>query len=352
VARSIKRIFLILFAVVLILSVGAFWILSEERVPPEGPKVDAPLPNTTRTEVIFASQGRVEGLNEAIQIGSAVSGLLVTMPFREGDPVERGQVLARMECRPTESERDIALAEVDTAVASKDRLLRGSRSEERLEAEANAAAAETSLARAKQHYERLEALSVATVTPIDERDQALRDFQLAEQQYNAAMQRELRIKAEALPEELAKSEAEIRAAEKRVEQLQRELDRCLVKAPITGTVLRVFKHVGEAYSTMIPEPILSLADTSSFRVRAEVDERDINRVFMGQRVEITADSLEGKSISGKVETIGAQMGRKKARTADPAERADRDILEVMVGLPDTDMRLVPELRVTVRFFPR
>ena len=180
-ARSIKRIFLILFAVVLILSVGAFWILSEERVPPEGPKVDAPLPNTTRTEVIFASQGRVEGLNEPIQIGSAVSGLLVTMPFREGDPVERGQVLARMECRPTESERDIALAEVDTAVASKDRLLRGSRSEERLEAEASTAAAEASLARAKQHYERLEALSVATVMPIDERDQALRDFQLVEQ---------------------------------------------------------------------------------------------------------------------------------------------------------------------------
>jgi HlyD family secretion protein len=351
VAPSIKRTLLVLIAVGLTLSVGAFWILSEERVPAEGPKGNIPA-NAPRGEVIFASQGRVEGLNEAIQIGSAVSGLLATMPFREGDPVERGQVLARMECRPTESERDIALAEVEAAVASKDRLLRGSRSEERLEAEANTAAAEAALARAKQHYDRLEALSVATVTPVDERDQALRDFQLAEQQHAAATQRELRIKAEALPEELAKSEAEIRAAEKLVEQLQRELDRCLIKAPITGTVLRVFKHVGEAYSTMFPEPILSLADTSGFRVRAEVDERDINRVFIGQKVEVTADSLDGKSVPGKVETIGAQMGRKKARTADPAERSDRDILEVIVGLEDTDMRLVPELRVTVRFFSR
>jgi hypothetical protein len=45
------------------------------------------------------------------------------------------------------------------------------------------------------------------------------------------------------------------------------------------------------------------------------------------------------------------MGRKKTRTGDPAERSDRDVLEVLIDLESTDMRLVPELRVTVRFFP-
>src|SRR5207244_13117151 len=105
------------------------------------------------------------------------------------------------------------------------------------------------------------------------------------------------------------------------------------------------------YRPASPEPILSIADTSGFRVRAEVDERDINRVAIGQRAEITADALEGKTLAGRVESIGAQMGRKKTRTGDPAERSDRDVLEVLVGLQDTEMRLVPELRVTVRFFP-
>jgi ABC exporter DevB family membrane fusion protein len=332
------------------LTVGGAWFYSKEpiaAVAAEEPAKPAAVP----PGVMFASLGRVEGLNEAIQIGAAVSGLLVAMPFGEGDSVNRGQVLARIECGPTQSERDIAMAELDAAVSTHERLLRGSRTEERLEAEANTAAAQAAVARSKLRYDRLEALFQAGVTPPDDRDQALKDFQYAEEQHKSAVQRELLIKAGALPEEIAKSEAAIRAAEHRVEQLQRQLDLCIIKAPRAGTVLRVFKHVGEAYSIVFPEPILSLADTSGFRVRAEVDERDINRVFAGQRVEVTADALEGKSLNGRVESIGAQMGRKKTRTADPAERSDRDVLEVLIDLESTDMRLVPELRVTVRFFP-
>jgi ABC exporter DevB family membrane fusion protein len=334
------------------LSVGGVWFFSKEQVSSvaaEGPA--EPAAAAARDDVMFASLGRVEGLNEAIQIGAAVSGLLIAMPFQEGDSVDRGQVLARMECGPTQSERNIAMAELDAAVSSHERLLRGSRTEERLEAEANTAAAQAAVARARLRLDRLEALLQAGVTPPDDRDQALKDFQYADEQHKSAMQREMLIKAGALPEEIAESEAAIRAAEHRVEQLQRQLDLCIVKAPRAGTVLRVFKHPGEAYSTVFPEPILSLADTSGFRVRAEVDERDINRVFEGQRVEVTADALEGKSLNGRVESIGAQMGRKKTRTADPAERSDRDILEVMIALDSTDMRLVPELRVTVRFYP-
>jgi hypothetical protein len=69
------------------------------------------------------------------------------------------------------------------------------------------------------------------------------------------------------------------------------------------------------------------------------------------RVEVTAEALESKVLVGRVDSIGAQMGRKKTRTPDPAERSDRDILQVLVGLDDiTDVRLVPELRVTARFF--
>jgi ABC exporter DevB family membrane fusion protein len=328
---------------------GALWVLSKERVAAETPGGPRPV---SRDEVIFAAQGRIEGLNEAIQIGAAASGLLDSMPYKEGDFVEKGRVIAHIDCKPIESERRVALAELDAAAAAHQRLLRGSRTEERLEAEANTAAAAAALERAKQHYDRFDALLQKAVTPPEDRDQALRDFQVAGEQHRAAVQREALIKAGPLPEEIAKSEAEVRAADGHVEQLQRQLDLCVVKAPVAGTVLRVFKHVGEAYSTVFPEPILSLEDTSGFRVRAEVDERDINRVFVGQKAEIIADALDGKPVVGHVDTIGAQMGRKKTRTGDPAERSDRDVLEVLVGLEDTDMRLVPDLRVTVRFFPK
>jgi ABC exporter DevB family membrane fusion protein len=344
--RSVKRVVLLAIGMILILTVGGVWFFSEGREIPKNS------PSGVRKDVMFASQGRIEGLHEAIQIGAAVSGVIDTMPFQEGDTVDRGQILARIKCGPTESARGIAMAELEAAAASHQRLLRGSRMEEQLEAEANTAAAQSTYDRTKTRYDRIEGLFQSGVTPPDDRDQALRDFKLAEQQYKAAQQRELLIKAGPLPEEIAKSEAEVRAAEQRVEQFQRELDLCFVKAPIAGTVLRVFKHPGEAYSTMFPEPLLSLADTSGFRARAEVDEGDINHVFIGQKVEVSADAFNGKVLAGHVESIGAQMGRKKARTADPAERSDRDVLEVVVALEQTDLRLIPDLRVTTRFFPK
>jgi hypothetical protein len=46
------------------------------------------------------------------------------------------------------------------------------------------------------------------------------------------------------------------------------------------------------------------------------------------------------------------MGRKKVRTGDPAEKSDRDVLEVLVDLVETDARLVIGLRVTVQFLSK
>jgi HlyD family secretion protein len=365
---SIREAAIAVIAGILLSAAGAFWMLKTQRViaftpaPTSTPAVyhdktdpDKPVYRdqaVNHGDAIFAAQGRIEGLHEAVQVGSAVTGVLDQMLYHEGDFVEKGRVLAHIDCRPTESERMVARAELDATAAGHQRLLRGSRTEERLEAEANTAAAADTMERAKQHFERLDSLLKKTSETPENRDQALRDFQVAVEQHKAAAQREHLVKAGPLPEEIAKSEAQVRAAQSHLDQLERQLDLCVVRAPVSGTVLRVFKHVGEAYSTVFPEPILSLDDTSGFRVRAEVDERDINRVFAGQKAEITADAFDGKSVAGRVEVIGAEMGRKKARSADPAERSDRDILEVLITLDGTDLKLVPELRVTVQFFPK
>lgn len=43
------------------------------------------------------------------------------------------------------------------------------------------------------------------------------------------------------------------------------------------------------------------------------------------------------------------MGRKRVRSGDPAEKSDRDVLEVIVALASTDATLKVGLRVTVKF---
>jgi HlyD family secretion protein len=102
-------------------------------------------------------------------------------------------------------------------------------------------------------------------------------------------------------------------------------------------------------STVFPKPIVTMADASALRVRAEVDERDIGRVSIGGAARILSDAFPGRVFEGKVSRMEGLMGRKKVRTGDPAEKSDRDVLEALVDLQTGDNPLVIGLRVTVQF---
>src|SRR6184192_3081643 len=122
-----------------------------------------------------------------------------------------------------------------------------------------------------------------------------------------------------------------------------------IVSPIDGTVLRVYARRGESFSTVTPRPLFSLADTSSRHIKAEIDERDVDKVSVGQRVVIQADALDGKKLTGSVASVSDMMGRKSISTGDPADKSDRDVLEAVIDLEDNSRPLPIGLRVTVQF---
>lgn len=88
------------------------------------------------------------------------------------------------------------------------------------------------------------------------------------------------------------------------------IKKCATLARIAGTVLRVYARTGESFSTVTPRPLFTLADASGRRVKAEVDERDLGKVVVGQNVIIQADGLGGKKFTGTVASISAVMGER------------------------------------------
>jgi multidrug resistance efflux pump len=139
------------------------------------------------------------------------------------------------------------------------------------------------------------------------------------------------------------------AAEGRAKTVQEQIGKCSILAPIDGTVLRVYARRGESYSTVTPRPLFSVADTSARHIRAEIDERDVDRVSLGQTVLIEADALDGKKLKGSVGSISDMMGRKSISTGDPADKSDRDVLEAIIDLEDSSRPLPIGFRVTVQF---
>src|SRR6201988_5235680 len=141
-------------------------------------------------------------------------------------------------------------------------------------------------------------------------DQAVRDLGVAEANVQAAVRTEELLAAPPLQEDKARADADVLAAEGRARIVQERIEKCSILAPIDGTVLRVYARRGESFSTVTPRPLFSLADTSSRHIKAEIDERDVDKVTVGQKVVILADALDGKKLNGSVTRISTMMGRK------------------------------------------
>lgn len=299
--------------------------------------------------VTFAAPGRVEGASETTQVGAAADGILKGVFVKEGQFVKKGALLGEIGCDELQASLQTALAEADGARQAKARLLHGARDEEKKIASDKTAAARATYEEAKSHLEMQQALYQKQQISKAAYDLAVRDRDVADANLKAAIRTEELLAAPPLQEDTARAEAGVMAAEGRAKTVQEQIGKCSMRAPIDGTVLRVYARRGESYSTVTPRPLFSIADTSARHIRAEIDERDVDRVSLGQMVLIEADALDGKKLKGSVAEISDMMGRKSISTSDPADKSDRDVLEAVIDLEDHSLRLPIGLRVTVQF---
>ncbi len=299
--------------------------------------------------VVFASPGRVEGASETTQVGAAADGILKAVFVKEGQYVKRGTLLGEIGCDDLQANLQTATAEADSARQARTRILRGARDEEKKIASEKTAAARATFEEAKSRLEMQRALYQKEQISRSSYEQAVRDLGVADANLKAAVRTEELLAAPPLQEDQAKADAEVVAAEGRTRTVQERIEKCSILAPIDGTVLRVYARRGESFSTVTPRPLFSLADTSARRIKAEIDESDVDKVSVGQKVVIQADALDGKRLNGSVARISSMMGRKSISTGDPSDKSDRDILEAVIGLEGNPLSLPIGLRVTVQF---
>jgi HlyD family secretion protein len=300
--------------------------------------------------VLLASSGRVEGRGETTSVGAAADGVVESVLVTEGQQVVEGAALAAINCDDIKEEIERADAETTSARQARIRLLRGRRPEERQASAQKTAAAKAVWMQAQEHFNRITILYQKDGISADLFDQAKRDYEVAQANYQNSRDELDLVNAAALPEEKAKADADVTAAEKNVGIATDKLEKCTIRAPISGTVLRILIRQGESYSTLLPRPLFELADDSIRRVRAEVDEKDVGKVKVGQRAMVTADGFPGRQFEGHVVELAHVMGRKSVLSGDPAEKADRDVLEAIIELGQPALELPIGLRVTAQFY--
>jgi HlyD family secretion protein len=77
-----------------------------------------------------------------------------------------------------------------------------------------------------------------------------------------------------------------------------------------------------------------MADLSKLRVRAEVDERDVAQIHVGQPVMVQAHAFRGRDFAGTVASIARLVGPAAINARNQRKLTDVDVVEVMIDLPE------------------
>jgi multidrug resistance efflux pump len=123
----------------------------------------------------------------------------------------------------------------------------------------------------------------------EEADRAERDLRVARARFQEARARHAFITAAAREEDQARAHAAVALARAQVSEVQAGLDKTFIRAPFAGTVLRKRIKPGEIASPEMPKTVMfTLADTTTLRVRVDVDETDISKLQLGLQAYVTA----------------------------------------------------------------
>lgn len=297
---------------------------------------------------VAAAPGRVESKSGDIRVGSAMLGRVASVPVAMNGKVEADEVLVRLEDEEARARLAAAEAEASARVRERDAQTATSGRDDVRRAEDAVFQAERAVTGARYeldnalYTQRTDGGSVQLVADARKRLNDARDRLRREQAAFATAQSRSNVPAP------NRFEAAVIAARSDVQLAQLMLDRTRVRAPISGTVLQVHVKPGEVVTPSPEQPIVTIGDPSVVVVKAELDERDVAKVRVGQKAFVRSSAFPGQEFEGKVTALAPVLAAPRMSQRGPRRPTDVEVLEVTIE-PEAKTPLMPGLRVDTFF---
>ena len=272
----------LLIALLVAAAIGAvFWWMGRPK------PITVALRDIDRGKVESSIANTRAGTVEACQrtkLSPIMGGRIELLAVKEGDRVEKGQLLMKLWNADQQAQSALAMTQVVTA-------------RQRV-SEACAQAAN-----AEREAERQSTLRQKGFVSSSREDSARTDAQARRAGCDAA-------------------KADVAQFQAKVAATQVDQGRTVLYAPFAGTIAKIVGEVGE-YSTPSPPgvptpPAIDLIDDSCLYIKAPMDEVDAPKIHAGQTVRISLDALPKQSFAGKVRRVAPYVSavEKQARTVD------------------------------------
>ncbi len=234
---------------------------------------------------------------------------------KAGDKVEAGQVLATLDIKDISSELEQEKINLEVEELSLQKLEQQYKPQDTLQAEQSVKAAQKNITFVQKNYNNYKILYDEGSISKAELDKAEIEFDAAETELQRSkntletiLKDNKEIQATRL-NEIAIQENKIAMTKLKVKQLQEQFDvlKENVISPIAGVVTQVNIIDGEyvAKGTLA----FTVTDINRLIVKVNVNDYDIGKVAVGQKVEITGNGLQGKIYIGEIKGIAAVANR-------------------------------------------
>jgi HlyD family secretion protein len=287
----------------------------------------------TRQEIasVISTNGKIEPVN-SFEAHAPAPATVSKVLVAEGDHVKAGQLLVKLDDAEARSQAAHALAQLRSAEAALSGTKAGGTQEELLTTKADLTKAQAEQSEAQRNLTAIQKLqqsggaSPAELEAAQNRvKKADADVQLLQAKVNGRYSSPEVARVEA-------SAAEARAAYSAAQDL---LQHSNVTAPFPGTVYQLPVKPGGYVNG--GDLLVQVANLEKVRVRAFVDEPEIGRLAIGQKVEVKWDAMPGRTWEGSLTRVPTSVTMVGTRTVG----------EITSEIDNSDRKLLPNVNVNV-----
>ena len=291
--------------------------------------------------------GRVEAKAGEARISSQITANVAKLLVGAGDAVDKDEIVALLDDTEQLARLRSARAEVEFRQAERDNAVTGSlQSDRRTAGDAVAAATDAAqAAQAELDAAWQAARSKPDVSTVAAKRAAVSAAARRLAEASAVLQT---VTTKGTSSQPSRTESALALARADLATAQAAWQKTILRAPFAGRVLRTYKLAGEIAAPSPEDPVIALGDLTSLRVRAELDERNVGKVVVGQTVRVRSDALPDYSFKGRVSYVGLAATPKRIGARQSGLQQAENVIEALVEL-EGGAPLLPGMRVDAFF---
>lgn len=250
------------------------------------------------TELVVAN-GRIQPVLQ-VKISPEVSGEIIELPVKEGQPVKKGDLIMRIKPDFYAANRNQAEASYQSSLSSK-------------------SVAEANLEKARAEFNRNADLFGTELVSETVYVEAKTAYDIARAQLTNSMH------------QIAMSQALLARAED-------DLAKTTIVSPIDGTISKLNSQVGERVvgtATMAGTDVMTIADLNAMEARVDIGEIDVVLIQPGQKVRLEVDAFKDRKFSGTVTEI-ANSSKGAGQLGGSSQSQEATKFEVRVRVAENE----------------